>query len=89
MCEINDRNSLFEMNLKNSLFIEQCSSYINIGCYADVINNNKRDLNGLGLTNATNGVGSVESCISFCTSRGFLYAGLQSGWKRIFNFCLL
>ena len=57
---------------------DQCQSYI--GCYADVYNSINRDLSGTGL-NAVNykGGGSINSCIAYCSSMNFLYAGNQNG----------
>ena len=38
------------------------------------------DLNGLGQGNInTNGGGSVETCIAYCKSLNFIYAGVQYG----------
>jgi hypothetical protein len=56
-----------------------CSiSILYVGCYGDVINSPIRDLNGLGIS-TTNEIagGSIEACIAFCSSKGFIYAGVQ------------
>ncbi len=51
--------------------------YIYIGCYADLINN--RDLDGLGAAPANQlGTVSVETCVEYCRTLGFVYAGLQN-----------
>ena len=51
-----------------------------VGCYADLVNSTNRDLSGLGLT-GSNGIGggSVESCVAYCYSQNFIYAGVQYG----------
>ena len=55
------------------LYQGQCPAYI--GCYDD---SSLRDLNGLGdyLINKEAG-GSVETCVAYCSLKGFLFAGLQ------------
>jgi len=51
-----------------------------IGCYADWLLSGYRDLSGLGLTLVNSiGGGSVETCVAYCFSLGFLYAGVQNG----------
>ena len=53
----------------------KCPFYI--GCYTDGLNG-IRDLNGLGTTSMNQiGGGSVDSCVSYCSSQGFLYAGVE------------
>jgi hypothetical protein len=40
---------------------------------------------GLGVTGSNNfGGGSAETCIAYCLFRGFLYAGLQYRWKKVY-----
>ena len=51
-----------------------------LGCFADIINSGNRDISGLGITNTnTQGGGSVDSCITYCKSLNYKYAGVQSG----------
>ena len=51
-----------------------------LGCYADIIDNDIRDMNGLGDYNTNTKMGgSIESCVAYCKSLNFLYAGLQYG----------
>ncbi len=69
MCKI------YELLLKKA---SQCQ-FILIGCYADWISG-FRDLSGLGLAiSNTVGGGSVMSCISYCSSLSFSYAGVENG----------
>ena len=58
-----------------------------VGCYADnQAPNRYRDLNGLGLTlTNTNGGGSIASCLAYCKARGFIYAGVEFGYKKSKN----
>jgi len=58
-----------------------------VGCYADVINSNTRDLNGVEFNNSIKVAGgSVETCVAFCLSKNFSYAGVQNGFVfRILN----
>lgn len=49
-----------------------------IGCYADAINGGGVDLNG-GIAILGSSSMTVEVCISFCLSKGFIYAGVQNG----------
>jgi hypothetical protein len=45
-----------------------------------VINNSSRDLNGFGLTTThAEGGGSVETCVVFCSTKNFTFAGVQNG----------
>ena len=53
-----------------------------MGCYAD-LNIIARDLNGLdslgiGVNNKVGG-GSIETCVAYCYSLNFSYAGAQFG----------
>jgi hypothetical protein len=58
-----------------------------MGCYAD-LEGYGRDLSGLGLTlTNTVGGGSIKTCIAYCLSRNFLFAGVQNGLK--FEFYLI
>jgi len=50
-----------------------------MGCFADYINGWQRDLNGLGISTNIEGGGSVELCLDYCSSKNFLYAGVQYG----------
>ena len=53
----------------------KCPFYI--GCFIDGLNG-IRDLNGLGTTSRNQiGGGSVELCVAYCSSQGFLYAGVE------------
>ncbi len=55
-----------------------CPVYV--GCFADVIASQNRDLSGLGLTYVNNiGGGSIANCTTYCLSLGFFYAGVQVG----------
>ena len=68
------------MNLDCSLlifFLSLDSAYV--GCYGDLINNGGRDLNGLKVWGNYNTGGTVDSCIQYCASKKFLYAGVQFG----------
>ena len=72
-------SSLNATSLTNISTLQQCN-FTYIGCYADVINSNNRDLNGLGLTLGNFlGGGSLDTCVDYCTTKGFLYAGAQNG----------
>jgi hypothetical protein len=53
-----------------------------LGCYADIVDGSTRDLNGLGANINTVGGGTVESCLIVCSALGFIYAGVQSGFKQ-------
>ena len=65
---------------KLKTFKAQCSTpYIYIGCYADVINGDIRDLSGLGTTSVNQvGAGSVKTCVAYCATLGYIYAGVQN-----------
>ena len=53
-----------------------------MGCYADIVGGSTRDLNGLGTNTNIGGGGTIESCVTYCSARGFIYAGVQSGLKN-------
>ena len=46
-----------------------------IGCFTDYVNE-IRDLNGPSTHTSTN---TIESCIGYCLSNGFAYAGVENG----------
>ena len=50
------------------------SSLVYVGCFKD--NNMRRDLNGVWYQSGQN---TIESCIGYCLSNGFRYAGAQYG----------
>lgn len=72
--------SIFESAEAASLFAEKRAALANpanpapgwsyLGCYTD--SGNPRALGGINQAGATN---SVESCIAFCQSKGFVLAG--------------
>ena len=56
-----------------------CTAGQYIECFFDVLGSNRRDLDGATF----NGTVTIMRCISFCSKKGYNYAGIQSGYIKI------
>ena len=69
----------FKLNFLKAICVGSDSNGY-LGCFADIIDKDIRDLNGLGNYNTnTRNAGSLESCVAYCNSLNFTYSGLQYG----------
>ena len=61
-------------NYLKILFKGPINSLAPIGCYKDWVDS-VRDLNGISYVDSSN---TIESCIGFCLSNSYMFAGVQN-----------